>query len=239
MIVSDEEAIMYANTAGCDAIGVAVVTKILEGLKYSDGNHVYVPYQPDGSFFDGQISWNNDTSEWELDISALGSSFPIKVIDLQGSEVFESNAAFDNVTYDTLKAWMWEGWQKYEDTMQTTNPDLTYFQQPGGKIIHFHGESDNSIPTAASVGYHESVRQVVYSNMTYNESTEALGDWYRFFIVPRAQHCATNEYEPNAPFPQTNLAVLITWVENGITPVTLNATVLSGECEGEEQQLCA
>jgi tannase len=195
--------------------------------------------KPGVTFFDGQTSRNNDTIEWELDISALGSEFPIKFIDLLDSDVFESNAAFDNVTYDTLKAWEWEGWQKYEHTMQSTNPDLTYFQQAGGKVIHFHGESDNSIPTAASVAYHESVRQAMYSNMAYNESTEALGDCYRFFIVHGAQHCVTNEYEPNAPFPQTNLAVFIDWVENGVTPVTLNATVLNGEYEGEEQQLCA
>jgi tannase len=57
--------------------------------------------------------------------------------------------------------------------------------------------------------------------------------------VPGAQHCATNEYEPNGPFPQTTLAILIDWVENGVTPVTLNATVLNGDYEGEQQQLRA
>jgi tannase len=88
--------------------GVAVVTKIMEGLKDSDGNQVYVPYQPGASFFDGQTSWNNDTMEWELEISSLSSEFPVRYINLQDSSVFE-DGAFDNVTYDTLKAWMWEG----------------------------------------------------------------------------------------------------------------------------------
>ncbi|TGO18516.1 hypothetical protein BTUL_0009g00340 [Botrytis tulipae] len=95
------------------------------------------------------------------------------------------------------------------------------------------------IPTASSVRYHESVRSIMYPNMTFNESTEALGDWYRLFLVPGAAHCATNSYQPNEPFPQTNLAVLIDWVENGNTPTTLNATVLQGEFKGEEQQICA
>lgn len=44
---------------------------------------------------------------------------------------------------------------------------------------------------------------------------------------------------PNGPWPQTNLATMIEWVEKGVTPVTLNATVLQGEYEGETQQLCA
>jgi hypothetical protein len=44
---------------------------------------------------------------------------------------------------------------------------------------------------------------------------------------------------PNGPWPQTNLAAIIDWVENGKQPVTLNATVLYGENEGESQQLCA
>jgi tannase len=43
---------------------------------------------------------------------------------------------------------------------------------------------------------------------------------------------------PNGPFPHTNLAVLIDWVEKGIAPATLNATILQGVHVGENQQLC-
>jgi tannase len=43
---------------------------------------------------------------------------------------------------------------------------------------------------------------------------------------------------PNGPFPQTNLQVLINWVEKDVKPVTLNATVLQGEHVGENRQIC-
>ena len=62
--------------------------------------------------------------------------------------------------------------------------------------------------------------------MTYNDSTTALGNCYRIILVPGAAHCATNTAQPNGPFPQTNLAVMVNWVENGVVPTTLNATYL-------------
>lgn len=45
--------------------------------------------------------------------------------------------------------------------------------------------------------------------------------------------------QANGPFPQTNLAVMINWVENGVTPQTLNATHLAGDYEGQNAHLCA
>ncbi|GLA90115.1 hypothetical protein AtubIFM56815_005670 [Aspergillus tubingensis] len=66
-----------------------------------------------------------------------------------------------------------------------------------------------------------------------------MHDWYRLYLVPGAAHCSPNDLQPNGPFPTTDLATLIDWVENGVEPVTLNATVLSGDYEGEEQKLCS
>jgi tannase len=134
---------------------------------------------------------------------------------------------------------MIEGMERYGDSLQTTLTDLTPLHQNGGKILHFHGEQDSSIPTGSSVHFHESVRQVMYPNMSYNKSQAALADWYRLFLVPGAAHCATNTLQPNAPFPQTNLAVMIDWVENGIVPTTLNSTILLGDSKGENAQICA
>jgi tannase len=79
----------------------------------------------------------------------------------------------------------------------------------------------------------------MYPSLSFNDSQTALGDWYRLFLVPGAGHCSTNEYEPNGPFPQTNLAVMIDWVENGVQPTTLNATYLAGVDEGQNAQICA
>lgn len=121
---------------------------------------------------------------------------------------------------------MVQGMERYMDSLQTTLPDLTPFYEHGGKIIHFHGEQDSSIPTESSVHYYNCVRKMMYAGKSYNESTSALKEWYRLYIVPGAAHCATNELQPNGPFPQTNFAVMAQSVEQGIVPQTLNATIL-------------
>lgn len=134
---------------------------------------------------------------------------------------------------------MLEGLEKYNDTLQTTYPGLTSFQKAGGKVIHYHGESDDSIPTGSSVRYHESIRSVMYPELSFNESTKAMGHWYRLFLIPGAGHCGPSTSQPNGPFPRTVLATLINWVEKGFVPETLGATVLSGSFAGQKQDICA
>jgi tannase len=133
---------------------------------------------------------------------------------------------------------MISGMVEYASTLQTNWPDLTPFHEAGGKVIHFHGEADASIPTASSVRYWESVRSIMYPKLTYKDGAAALKDWYQLYLVPGAAHCGTNPLMPNGPFPQTNLQVLINWVEKDVKPVTLNATVLQGENAGENRQIC-
>jgi len=79
----------------------------------------------------------------------------------------------------------------------------------------------------------------MYPNMSYNSSVAKLSDWYRLYLVPGGSHCTINAYEPNGPWPQTNLAVMIDWVEKGVVPTTLNATHLAGENMGANAQICA
>ncbi|KAI3023166.1 Ankyrin repeats (3 copies) family protein [Aspergillus niger] len=218
------------------AQGVAVAAEILKGLHDSKGRRAYISYQPTASFDDAETSYNSETGEYELSIASSGGEWVAKFLELRDAD---NLSTLDNVTYDTLRDWMELGWKRYEDVMQTTWPDLTEFEKAGGKIITFHGESDQSIPTGSSVHFYNSVRSIMYPDMSYNASVAAMGDWYRLFFVPGAAHCATNDLQANGPFPQTNLAVMINWVEKGVVPHTLNATHLAGEWEGQNAQLCS
>lgn len=224
-----------AQNGTVSAQGIAVAKKILEGLHDSEGRRVYFTYQPSSTFTDAQTQYNATSNQWELDVTSLGGSFVEVLLDLQR----ESNLPnLDNVTYDKLKEWILEGWNRYNNVLMTNWPDLTPFNSSGGKIIHFHGESDYSIPTASSVRYWESVNKVVNHGKSYNESVAATQDFYRLFLVPGGSHCAPNAAEPNGPWPQTALANLIEWVEKDTPPVTLNGTVLLGENKGQNQQIC-
>ncbi|PYH73629.1 putative tannase [Aspergillus vadensis CBS 113365] len=224
-----------AQNGTVSAKGIEVAKTIINGLHDSQGRRVYFSYQPTAAFDDAETQYNSTTGQWGLDIDQLGGEYIALLVDKNGTTL----DSLDGITYDTLKDWMISGLQEYYSTLQTTWPDLTPFHNAGGKVIHFHGDADFSIPTAASIRYWESVRSIMYPNQDYNSSAEALNEWYRLYTVPGAGHCATNDAMPNGPFPQTNMAVMIDWVENGVVPTTLNATVLQGENEGQNQQLCA
>lgn len=129
------------------------------------------------------------------------------------------------------------GMIRYQDSLQTNLPDLTPFQSSGGKLLHYHDESDSSVPSASSVHYWQSVRSIMYSDLTAEESLEALQDWYQLYLVPGAAHCGVNSLQPG-PYPENNMNIMIDWVENGVKPTRLNATVSSGTYEGETQMLC-
>ncbi|KAF3762019.1 tannase and feruloyl esterase [Cryphonectria parasitica EP155] len=217
-------------------LGVQVAQTILDGLKDTKGRQAYLSYQPGADFDDAATTYDSTTGTWGLSIDGNGGEFVAKFVQLLDISSIES---LDNVTYDTVRDWMQYAWTKYQDTLQVNNPDLTDIALSGGKIIHFHGESDPSVPTASSVHYRESVRKIMFPGMSLNESSEALNAFYRLYLVPGAAHCATNSEQPNGPFPQTNLAVMIDWVENGVEPVLLNATVLSGDNEGQTGKLCS
>ncbi|RAH75890.1 tannase and feruloyl esterase [Aspergillus japonicus CBS 114.51] len=225
-----------AQNGTVTAEAVQLVQTLLAGLKDSQGRQAYLYYQPGADFDDVETTYDSQTDSWSLSIDGNGGEFVARFLNLQD---VSSLSSLDNVTYDTIRDWMQLGWTMYEDTLMTHNPDLSVLQQAGGKILHFHGEQDPSVPTASSVHYYEAVRKIMFPNETLNTSAAALGEFYRLYLVPGMAHCGTNSEQPNGPFPQTNMAVMIDWVENGVVPVTLNSTVLQGDNEGEHQQICA
>ncbi|KAM0235900.1 hypothetical protein ACHAP5_009546 [Fusarium lateritium] len=116
------------------------------------------------------------------------------------------------------------GQNKYADSLQTTYPDVSDFKTAGGKVIHIHDESDDSIPADSSVHYYNSVRTVMFPDRSYNESVAALDDFYRLFLVPGGAHSGSNSKQPGGGWLQTTLQTVIRWVEKGVAPTTLKGT---------------
>ncbi|KAK4633714.1 Tannase [Fulvia fulva] len=191
---------------------IAVAQAYYDGLHNSQGEHLS----------HADPTWDNSTQSWTLNSPSTGGQYNL-----------------DGVTYDNLVEWMTIGYFRYLDSLQTTIPDLTPFQKSGGKLLHYHGKSDPSIPSASSVHYWQSVRSIVYPNSTDEEAQEALSDWYQFYLIPGAAHCGANTLQPG-PYPQDNMQTMIDWVENGVKPSRLNAAITStsNPYEGEVQQLC-
>jgi len=72
--------------------------------------------------------------------------------------------------------------------------DLSPFHKRGGKLIHYHGDSDGLIPTGSSIYFYKQVLQTLKSKGI------DLDSWYRFFLVPGMQHCAGTPTDVDAPW---------------------------------------
>ncbi|OAG02836.1 tannase and feruloyl esterase [Paraphaeosphaeria sporulosa] len=224
-----------AQNGTVNANDIAVAQGIYDGLFNSQGQRAYVGWQIGSELSDATTTWDNDTNSWALSIPSTGGEYVTKFVQLLN---LDNLSDLEGVTYDTLVDWMNTGMIRYMDSLQTTLPDLRPFQSSGGKLLHYHGESDPSIPSASSVHYWQSVRSIMYANATDEEAQEAMSDWYQFYLIPGYAHCGSNSLQPNGPAPQDNMATIIDWVENGIKPSHLNATVSSGDYAGEVQKLC-
>lgn len=223
-----------AQNGTLTAEDIAVAQGVYDGPHTSDGKRAYLSWQIGSDLGDADTTYNDNTGAWELNIPSTGGEYVTKFIQLLD---LDNLSDLNNVTYDTLVEWMNIGMFRYLDSLQTTVPDLTPFQSSGGKLLHYHGESDPSVPAASSVHYWQSVRSIMYPNETDEVAQDALSDWYQFYLIPGAAHCGANSLQPG-PYPQDNMATIIDWVENGIKPSRLNATVSSGDFSGEVQQLC-
>ncbi|KAI5363185.1 putative tannase/feruloyl esterase, alpha/Beta hydrolase [Septoria linicola] len=223
-----------AQNGTVTAADVAVAQAVYDGLHNSAGERAYLSWQIGSELSDADPTYDNTTSSWTLSIPSTGGEYVTKFVQLLD---LDNLSDLEGVTYDTLVEWMNIGMFRYLDSLQTTLPDLTPFQSSGGKLLHYHGESDPSIPAASSVHYWQSVRSVMYPNLTEPEAENALSDWYQFYLIPGAAHCGANSLQPG-PYPQDNMQTMIDWVENGIKPSRLNATVSSGDNAGEVQALC-
>lgn len=72
--------------------------------------------------------------------------------------------------------------------------DLSPFHKRGGKLIHYHGDSDGLIPTGSSIYFYKQVLQTLKSKGI------DLGGWYRFFLIPGMQHCSGTPTNMDAPW---------------------------------------
>jgi tannase len=223
-----------AQNGTVTARDIAVAQAIYNGLHNSKGERAYLSWQIGSELSDADPTYNTNTSSWELNIPSTGGEYVTKFIQLLD---LDNLSDLNGVTYDTLVEWMNIGMVRYLDSLQTTLPDLTTFRESGGKLLHYHGESDPSIPSASSVHYWQSVRSTMYGHLSQEDAQEKLQNWYQFYLIPGAAHCGTNSLQPG-PYPENNMNIMIDWVENGNEPSRLNATVSSGDYKGETQMLC-
>ncbi|RSL66072.1 Tannase [Fusarium duplospermum] len=150
---------------------VAVAQAVYDGLFNKKGERAYLSWQIASELGDATTEYDEDSDSWTLSIPSTGGEYVTKFIQLLD---LDNLSNLDGVTYDTLVEWMTIGMIRYGDSLKTTLPDLTTFKSNGGKLLHYHGESDSSIPAASSVHYWQSVRSIMYGDLKNEESLAAL-----------------------------------------------------------------
>lgn len=158
------------------------------------------------------------------------SPFPIPVSYYKWLVFADPN--WDWRTFDMSKPADYEAHQKaelkYAPILNATNPDLREFRKRGGKLIQWHGWSDQLIAAQNSIDYYESVLSLFGGNAADVQS------FYRLFMAPGMTHCS------GGPGPNTfdMQPVLEEWVEKGKAPDQIIATHAINGVVDRSRPLC-
>src|SRR3954471_20868806 len=154
-----------------------------------------------GMAFGSEPFWPNRDSS---------SPFPIPVSHYKWLVFADPN--WDWKTFDLAKPADYQTYQKAESKfapiLNATNPDLREFRKRGGKLLQWHGWSDQLIAPQNSIDYYETVLSL------FGENAVDVQSFYRLFMAPGMTHCG------GGPGPNTldMQSILEDWVEKGKAP---------------------
>ncbi len=102
--------------------------------------------------------------------------------------------------------------EQYGAVFGTDNPDLTRFRDRGGKVIIYHGLTDQLIPAAGTIDYYRRVQQQM-------GGAEKTAQFARLFLAPGVDH----GFRGAGATPTGLTEAIVNWVENGAAPERLLA----------------
>ncbi len=104
--------------------------------------------------------------------------------------------------------------------------DLKEFKDRGGKLLLYHGWSDNAIPPGNTVNFYNRVLATMGTKQN---------DWMRLFLVPGMQHCGGGP----GPNQLSYLGALERWRESNIAPDSLLAIHVTNNSVDMTRPICA
>ncbi|NAS27354.1 tannase/feruloyl esterase family alpha/beta hydrolase [Herbidospora sp. NEAU-GS84] len=139
------------------------------------------------------------------------------------------NPSFDitKLTYTSFAQIFRTSQLRFNDIIGADDPNLSAFAKAGGKLLSWHGQNDELVPTQGTVAYRERVNRVFGGD-------KRVDDFYRLFLLPGVSHCIGG----TGPFPTDDLGALVDWVEKGRAPATLAASVLGPDGKTVTRDIC-
>jgi len=207
-----------ADTVSClTPAQVAVVRAFYRGPTDSRGRNLFDGGMPYGS----ELAWQ----VWAVQ-PAADTAAPLDTVAAALGLNYLRNAAFWQNPPVTLglrdvrfTAAEHRRLQEVGDIYDATNPDLRRFAARGGKLIIYHGWSDQAIPPFQSVNYY---REVVRWSGGFTRSQA----YSRLYMIPGLYHCPCGQPGNGDPATAVDMMTpLVRWVRDGAPPATLNLPV--------------
>ena len=114
-----------------------------------------------------------------------------------------------------------------QGTLAAVDPNLTAFVQRGGKLLTYHGWSDQNIAPQASVNFY--TRALAATKAPARGST-----WLRLYMVPGMGHCSGGE----GPDTFDVMSALDAWVDKGTLPQQIEASKITAGKVTRTRPLC-
>ena len=118
---------------------------------------------------------------------------------------------FDQATLDSFP---------YRGMYDATNPDLSAFRAAGGRLLMWHGWSDQHISPLNSIVYYQAVQRLM--------GADRVMKFARLFLIPGVYHCGGGDGLSQFDV----LTPLMAWVEGGAAPDRLLASQVQSSGEG-------
>lgn len=205
---------LIGTTLVCDGQTVTIsaaeadaVNKIWDGPRSKSGKKLWYGL-PKGADF--------------ASIAAPGN--PFLVPKLWAQYFVTKNPSFDpaKLTYQSFEKLFNSATRQFDSVIADNSPDLSKFARSGGKLLTWHGQSDQLIPTPGTVAYRQRVDHLY-------GGTSNVDKFYRLFLLPGVNHCGSTGSTGPVVNPGADLNALVNWVEKAQAPATLPATSLDGE----------
>jgi feruloyl esterase len=200
----DPKALVGTSAGECGAFtesDTAIIRGIWEGPKRRDGSFLWYGLARGGAFA----------------LSATGGA-PLAPrpfgITLDWFRYFVTgNPQWDwtTITRDSYEQHFDQSYEEFNAVLGTDNPDLSAFRGRGGKIVLWHGWSDQLIYPHGTIDYFKRVQQQM--------GAEQTASFARLFMAPGVAHCGGG----TGPAPSGQFDAVLKWVEEGQAPDTLSA----------------
>lgn len=175
----------------------------------------------------GQQLWYGPTRGADLNALAGQAAFPVAASWVQN--FLKQDPTFDvsTITYAEFADLFRESVADYHDVIGSDDPNLSAFRGAGGKLLTWHGLSDQLVPVEGTIRYRKQVEQLL-------GGSSKVDSFYRLFLAPGAPHCQAGV----GPAPTDPLAALVTWVEKGDAPTTLAAATIKADGTTYARDIC-